>query len=142
MSMEVSAARRTNGAVTADRQPCAINWTLRVKPRNAGYFYVSHHMPRDFLTILAIVAFALAVGVIDAAIRRRALRRDRNWQCARCATPLVPMQSELVPVSGGKIHTLARMCPACASRDRKIRRVTWGVLGLAFVFTAVMLWER
>lgn len=99
-------------------------------------------MPRELLTLLVILAIGLALGAIDAAIRRRALRRDKNCQCARCANPLAPMQSELIPVSGGEIHTLARMCSACASRDKKIRRVTWGVLGTAFFLTVVMLWVR
>lgn len=99
-------------------------------------------MPRELLTALVILAVCLALGSIDAAIRQRALRRNRNGQCARCAISLAPMQSELIPISGGEIHTLARMCPACASRDKRIRRVAWGVLGITFFLTAVMLWVR
>lgn len=99
-------------------------------------------MSSDAITILVIVLAAGVLGAADAAIRRRALRRDRNGQCARCGKDLTPMQSVRVPVAGGEIHTLARVCPACASRDNKIRRFTWAILAVLFVVTIWLLWLR
>ena len=98
-------------------------------------------MPTELIAALLIMAVGLLFPAADALIRRRALRRDRNWLCAGCDKPLLGAQSELVPVAGG-MHTPihARMCLPCAKRDKRIRRTTFAGLVVAFAFTIGLLW--
>ena len=98
-------------------------------------------MPTEAIAALVIMAIGIVFPAADLAIRRRALRQDRNSRCARCNKPLVPMESELVPVAGG-MHTPidARMCRPCARRDRTIRRLTYAGLAVAFALTIGLVW--
>ena len=98
-------------------------------------------MPLEGIAALVIMAIGLLFPAADAVIRRRALRRDRNWLCARCDKPLLGTQSELVPVAGG-MHTPieARMCSSCAARDKRIRRITFAGLVVAFALTIGLVW--
>lgn len=97
-------------------------------------------MPTEAIAALVIMAIGLLFPAADTLIRRRAVRRDRNWLCARCNTPLLGTQSELVPVAGG-MHTPidARMCSSCAKRDKLIRRITYVGLLAAFALTIGLL---
>lgn len=98
-------------------------------------------MPTEAIAALLIMAVGLLFPAADALVRRRALRRDRNWLCARCDKPLLGTQSELVPVAGG-MHTPidARMCSPCAERDKRIRRITFAGLVVALAFTIGLVW--
>jgi hypothetical protein len=97
-------------------------------------------MPTELIAALVIMAVGLLFPAADTLMRRRALRRDRNWLCARCDKPLLGTQSELVPVAGG-MHTPidARMCAPCAKRDKRIRRITYAGLLAAFALTIGLL---
>jgi hypothetical protein len=92
------------------------------------------------ILVAVLVAVPIVVIGLDLWFKRRSLRRNKRNLCAKCAIPLQAFQSELIPVSGGELHTQAFVCLACARRDKKIWRVTWIVIGLCFIVAFTTLW--
>jgi len=94
----------------------------------------------ESILVTVFVAFPIVVIGLDQWFKRRSLWRNKRNICTKCAIPLQAFQSELIPVSGGEIHTQAFVCLPCARRDKKIRRVTWIVIGLCFIVAVGTLW--